>query len=104
MICPRCNYAFKFREIPLEERSMKALYSEFLCPNCSILLKPSSLQLTLINIAVVLFSVSVIGFLAKMFGDFNISKYLLIMSLVISIVMYALSIRYQEAKVVREEA
>jgi hypothetical protein len=103
MICPRCSHIFKFREIPLEERRMKALYSEFLCPNCSILLKPSSLQVTLISIAIGLFSVSGIGLAAKIIGGFKFSNYLLILSVVVSIIIYALSIRYQEAIVVRED-
>mgnify|MGYP003687722237 CR=1 FL=1 len=49
MQCPKCQYKFKFKQIPVENRFLKAGYTIFLCNNCEELLSPDKRYIIFMN-------------------------------------------------------
>jgi rubredoxin len=100
MKCPKCEYKFKMAEVPLEERKFKALYAEFLCPNCRVLLKPAAFQIILINLSIFLFAISGIGLVINVFTTMDINENLISLGFIIAVIVYMLNFKYQKAEVV----
>jgi rubredoxin len=100
MKCPKCEYEFKMVEVPLEDRKFKALYAEFLCPNCRVLLKPAAFQIILINLSVFLFAISSIGLVIKISTAMDINENLISLGFIIASIVYMLSFKLQKAETV----
>ena len=41
MECPACENTFKYRNVPFEDRVIQARHTVFMCPYCSLWLKPA---------------------------------------------------------------
>lgn len=58
MECPSCKQRYKFIEVPIHYRKMKALVTEFICPYCYVWLRPDRRFAVLMAGFVVLFIAS----------------------------------------------
>ena len=91
MKCPNCQKQFKFKEVPLNERYLKASVTIFPCIHCRILLEPGrtyklsmngGILLATIGICCMVFTpkmlyigipISVVGVILSVYGHFNLS-------------------------------
>lgn len=71
MECPACKHKFGYRSVPLENRVIEAKYTIFMCPNCTVWLKPTGLYsyLTIGGLSLLLISAIVFIFYLKNIGD-----------------------------------
>lgn len=60
MQCPNCNKKYAFFEVPFENRNMKFLITEFICPYCGALISPDKKFELLIACSMFLFTLSLI--------------------------------------------
>ncbi len=65
MECPNCRENYSFTEVPIQDRNMKFLVTEFICPYCEIWLKPDkNYSLLVAGFIVLMFLSSVLFIIA----------------------------------------
>ena len=90
MECPNCKENYKFYEVPLQNRNMKFLVTEFLCPYCGIWLKPDR-QFSILSICYMsFFLLSIILFIIGVKSD-EISLRPALVFFVLSIAVFVVS-------------
>jgi hypothetical protein len=100
--CPNCHHEFSYMEVPFEDRKMKAIHAEYICPSCRLWLKPSWSQLTFIHVSLGLFLLSVICILLSSIGYVTIDSLFIAIGFFTSVAAYILNVKFQKAKLVKE--
>lgn len=99
MICPKCEQAFNYIDVPSEDRTVKTLHSEFICPCCRVQLKSSIVQTVLVNSSLAILTLSGIAVLLTMLEYINMDNRLLGLISIASSVIYFLSSKNQSTQV-----
>lgn len=58
MECPNCKEHYVFKDVPLENRDLKFLITEFTCPFCEVLITPNKPYKITLSILLVLMAIS----------------------------------------------